>query len=307
MEHVKAVHVPTGRRRRAARAGDRDRNGVRPTRPRQLGVALSCGTDQRLRTDPGELGAAWWDQAAELWIAPLPGVLFHVWQVEADHVDGVARISRVGKEPDAFAALGGQPAAMPATGCPLVLRTCRASLCRDGLGGDGQCPQSGDADPGLSALVYGVPAPWQVTIDPSRALISGAGRPTRRSHRWLLAGERDGQAGLDERRGQDQRMPPSVAAEGGEFVLGRVEGLNSTRVSSFADLQGVGGDEPASLTSAGCAGLAEMTHPSGRFHRCTLLCPRLVLAGSASSESVRGKPCEAGTAEVQIARCDTQK
>jgi hypothetical protein len=43
----------------------------------------------------------------------------------------------------------------------------------------------------------------------------------------------------------------------------------------------------ASLTSAGCAGLAEMTHPSGRFHRCTLLCPRLVLAGSASSQSVR--------------------
>jgi hypothetical protein len=69
---------------------------------------------------------------------------------------------------------------MPATGCPLVLRTGRASLCRDGLGGDGLCPQSGDADPGLSALVYGVPAPWQVTVAPSRALISGAGRPTRR-------------------------------------------------------------------------------------------------------------------------------
>jgi hypothetical protein len=30
----------------------------------------------------------------------------------------------------------------------------------------------------------------------------------------------------------------------------------------------------ASQTSAGCAGLLEMTHPSGRFHRCTLLCPR---------------------------------
>ena len=29
------------------------------------------------------------------------------------------------------------------------------------------CPQSGDADPGLSALVYGVPAPWQVTVLPS--------------------------------------------------------------------------------------------------------------------------------------------
>jgi hypothetical protein len=28
-----------------------------------------------------------------------------------------------------------------------------------------------------------VPAPWQVTIDPSRALISGAGRPTSRWHR----------------------------------------------------------------------------------------------------------------------------
>jgi len=29
------------------------------------------------------------------------------------------------------------------------------------------CPQSGGADPGLSALVYGVPAPWQVTVLPS--------------------------------------------------------------------------------------------------------------------------------------------
>jgi hypothetical protein len=36
----------------------------------------------------------------------------------------------------------------------------------------------------------------------------------------------------------------------------------------------------ASLTSAGCAGRREMTHPSGRFHRCTCRCPRLVLAGS---------------------------
>jgi hypothetical protein len=29
------------------------------------------------------------------------------------------------------------------------------------------CPQSGDAAAGLSALEYGVPAPWQVTVDPS--------------------------------------------------------------------------------------------------------------------------------------------
>lgn len=29
------------------------------------------------------------------------------------------------------------------------------------------CPQSGDADPGLSALVYGAPAPRQVTVLPS--------------------------------------------------------------------------------------------------------------------------------------------
>ena len=28
------------------------------------------------------------------------------------------------------------------------------------------CPQSGDAAAGLSALVYGVPAPWQVTVLP---------------------------------------------------------------------------------------------------------------------------------------------
>ena len=43
----------------------------------------------------------------------------------------------------------------------------------------------------------------------------------------------------------------------------------------------------ASLTSAACAGYFEMTQPSGRFHRCTCLCPRLVLAGSARSKSVR--------------------
>ena len=43
----------------------------------------------------------------------------------------------------------------------------------------------------------------------------------------------------------------------------------------------------ASLTSAGCAGLREITHPSGRFHRCTLLCPRLTSARSVRSRSVR--------------------
>jgi hypothetical protein len=42
-----------------------------------------------------------------------------------------------------------------------------------------------------------------------------------------------------------------------------------------------------SLTSASCASLLEMTHPSGRFHRCTLLCLRLTSAGSARSRSVR--------------------
>jgi hypothetical protein len=43
----------------------------------------------------------------------------------------------------------------------------------------------------------------------------------------------------------------------------------------------------ASLTSAGCAGLREMTHPSGRFHRCTGLCPRAISPGSTRSRSVR--------------------
>jgi hypothetical protein len=45
--------------------------------------------------------------------------------------------------------------------------------------------------------------------------------------------------------------------------------------------------ESASLTSAGCAGWREMTQPSGRFHRCTCLCPSPVLAGSTRSRSVR--------------------
>jgi RNA polymerase sigma factor (sigma-70 family) len=48
-----------------------------------------------------------------------------------------------------------------------------------------------------------------------------------RSHRWSRAPERDGQAGRDERRGQDQRMPASAALEGDEVVLGRIEGLDS--------------------------------------------------------------------------------
>ncbi len=43
----------------------------------------------------------------------------------------------------------------------------------------------------------------------------------------------------------------------------------------------------ASLTSAACAGCLEMTQPSGRFHRCTCLCPSPVSAGSARSKSVR--------------------
>jgi hypothetical protein len=42
----------------------------------------------------------------------------------------------------------------------------------------------------------------------------------------------------------------------------------------------------ASLTTTRCAGRLEMTHPSGRFHRCTLLYPRVTLQGSASSVSV---------------------
>ena len=45
--------------------------------------------------------------------------------------------------------------------------------------------------------------------------------------------------------------------------------------------------KPASLTSAGCAGRFDITQPSGRFHRGTLLCPRVTLPGSASSVSVR--------------------
>jgi hypothetical protein len=43
----------------------------------------------------------------------------------------------------------------------------------------------------------------------------------------------------------------------------------------------------ASLTRAAWAGRLEMTHPSGKFHRCTSLCPRLTSAGSARSLSVR--------------------
>ena len=41
----------------------------------------------------------------------------------------------------------------------------------------------------------------------------------------------------------------------------------------------------ASLTSAACAGCFEMTQPSGRFHRCTCLCPSPVLAGSTRTAS----------------------
>ena len=43
----------------------------------------------------------------------------------------------------------------------------------------------------------------------------------------------------------------------------------------------------ASLTIAGWAGRLEMTHPAGRFHRCTGLWPSPVFAGSTRSESVR--------------------
>ena len=43
----------------------------------------------------------------------------------------------------------------------------------------------------------------------------------------------------------------------------------------------------ASLTSAACAGCLEMTQPSGRFHRWTCRCPKVVFAGSARSKSVR--------------------
>jgi len=43
----------------------------------------------------------------------------------------------------------------------------------------------------------------------------------------------------------------------------------------------------ASLTSAGWAGREEMTHPSGRFQRCTCRWPSVVLAGSIRSRSGR--------------------
>jgi hypothetical protein len=41
---------------------------------------------------------------------------------------------------------------------------------------------------------------------------------------------------------------------------------------------------PAGAATA-CAGYREVTHPSGRFHRCTCLCPSPVLAGSTRTAS----------------------
>ena len=82
------------------------------------------------------------------------------------------------------------------------------------------------ADP-VPALTSSMPAGSVTTGRDARQVVLA--RPTLcTSPRWLIARERDGQAGREECRGQDQRVPPSVALEGNEFFLRRVEGLNPT-------------------------------------------------------------------------------
>jgi hypothetical protein len=58
----------------------------------------------------------------------------------------------------------------------------------------------------------------------------------------------------------------------------------ATRTAAWAGPRGTAVScaamKSASLTSAACAGRLEMTQPSGRFHRCTCLCPSPVFPGA---------------------------
>ena len=60
----------------------------------------------------------------------------------------------------------------------------------------------------------------------------------------------------------------------------------------------------ASLTSAGCAERAEITHPSGRPHRCVCRCPSPVLAGSirsfADGSRLGSGPFTPGDTQMQL-------
>jgi hypothetical protein len=84
------------------------------------------------------------------------------------------------------------------------------------------------------------------------------------------------------------RFPAQEQVQGGQVckdpVLAYVRLLRPARIgfrdAGMAVAAPVGGPmKSASLTSDSCAGLLEMTHPSGRFHRCTSPCPRLTSVG----------------------------
>src|SRR6516165_661877 len=54
-----------------------------------------------------------------------------------------------------------------------------------------------------------------------------------------LPTELERQAGKDKGREKERQEPLAGASEGDQFALGRIEGLNTARVSAIADLEGV--------------------------------------------------------------------
>ena len=128
------------------------------------------------------------------------------------------------------------------------------------------CPQSGDAAAGLSALVYGVPAPWQVTVEPSpgcQVTETGVAVAVTLSPGTVAVFDSGTHsAGL-------------IHSQVGRFVsckafwagLERITGLGSPRVwrASAASTAGSGGAGPP--PGAGAAGAAA---PIGQASVCTV-------------------------------------
>jgi hypothetical protein len=90
-------------------------------------------------------------------------------------------------------------------------------------------------------------------------------------------------------------------------VLADVGVLEPARAGPPTALMSWAAMKPASLTSAGYTGLREMTHPSGRFHRCTGLCPRAISPASTRSRSVRSTYARRGKTGIYVQEVTRQQ
>ena len=112
------------------------------------------------------------------------------------------------------------------------------------------CPQSGDAAAGLSALVYGVPAPWQVTVLPSPGVPDDRDRGGGRGH--ALPRHRRRLRLRHPFRGTDPQPGRQVAQLQGVLGgAGATTGLGSPRVCRASAASTAGSGSPGPAAGAG--------------------------------------------------------